>query len=247
MASSSSFRGPGATEESGRPRLSEGELMKPRLGVGEMIIVTWPADCIMQKFGARFDVMNYDSLQTELAELGISFWMRGRARKRKPGAASTGPVYVQVFLCGPEGTVLAPYARLRNLMAERRGTKLGLPPPRKVRIFQLTNLGLVQAAQDSRAGTKEDLLEGEVQPFAAELGELSDDEELPRDGLPRERLLTTLPTGGLDKTALSMVSDADATLVSPESHPTEAALEAQFRFLQTAAVKLLMDRGGSVS
>ena len=120
---------------------NEQGLMKHWLGSGEMLIAIWPSACRPERFGDKWEVASFATLQNEFAAKGGIFWMRGKM-KRKADETGKKMAGYKVNLIGPEGSVLSQYTYLRDIMAKKRGSYKGLPPPRKVMLLEVSPEGL---------------------------------------------------------------------------------------------------------
>lgn len=210
--------------------------VRPWLGDGEATCVQWPSTCKPELLGTDWEWCSLRNLQDDAAGEGVSFYFRGRQLgKRAKKEGGTGVKYYQLRITGPENHILKWYARLRNIMASKVGTFLGMPHPRKIRIFQLTNLGLhlVDNPLQQKRRPDEEAPE-EEQP--------SDDEEIPSmEGGVRflEASQHMLAPGERAPPEEAMVGAADDAMLDAAEHPHDARLQQRFRQLWNTAKRLL--------
>lgn len=212
---------------------NEQGLMKHWLGSGEMLIAIWPSDCRPERFGDKWEITSFAKLQNEFAAKGGNFWMRGKT-KRKADETGKKLAGYKVNLIGPEGSVLSQYTYLRDIMAKKRGSYKGLPPPRKVMLLDVSPEGLhlsdkspktqgteSQTSRSSAAGADRQEEQGGED-------DISDDEEFQADGDTPEAFNHKLPTGSMEDLEDQQLGEMFVPLLQPEQHPVEANLERGF-------------------
>jgi len=212
---------------------NEQGLMKHWLGSGEMLIAIWPSDCRPERFGDKWEITSFAKLQNEFAAKGGNFWMRGKT-KRKADETGKKLAGYKVNLIGPEGSVLSQYTYLRDIMAKKRGSYKGLPPPRKVMLLDVLPEGLhlsdkspktqgteSQTSRSSAAGADRQEEQGGEEV-------ISDDEEFQADGDTPEAFNHKLPTGNMEDLEDQQLGEMFVPLLQPDQFPVEANLERGF-------------------
>ena len=225
-----------------RKRTAPGDQMlqgyaKPWLGAGEMVIVMWPSDCNKDMWGAPWSANNWDQLVYEASKEHVTMWFRGRCYKRSSvEGAPTGVKAYKYSLTGPEGLVLPWYEKIRQCMYQKRGSKRGLPHPRKVILLQCTNIGLqlIENTWDDESGD----MHSAGGPTHIE--ELSDDEEFRENPAEdRKEVVLRLNAGPQADRDEAGIHAADDNLVDDRVDGFTAMLQKRFRTLWAKALDRL--------